>query len=862
MNLSAPMNPDFLKLMTHLYRGGKFGYYWAASEAKREDKPHLSKEQATTWFDANKPGALPRDKGQHGERHLYFGVHPVTVVPPTNSAGKPRKPYQVRSQKAYIAAINCLFGEYDAKDYEGGKEAILGHIDSLKFAPSILIDSVGGFHAYWLLRETFHIRDDVARVRADNLQKLWVPFVGSDKEAKDMTRVLRIPGTHNYKKAYAPSFPLVKFVDADFGLLYDLDELQAALPAIEKRTPRDDRKYEDRPTRDVMMDVIAYLDMLSPWRCEDYAAEDGAWLGVGMAICSALGDAGFRLWEEWSRGSSKYKSGECEDKWKTFDPNGALTIGSLAYWAKQDNYSAYEDYKASFRKPKARAEKKESTQTGGYLVAPRLETPELEPPPSPPMEHYEQPQQPSARTVDARALPYKIRSEEIVLGTLIDNEEAFAEVEKLLAPEDFYQSKHQWIYEAMVCLRARNCGLDIVTLADELAEMLRNIGEDDLAELKYSASPKNLKHHARIVKNLATARQLVNAAERIAQLGRQAMRGDIDSALVEAEAILMDVTQEKRTGSGPRPLAELLAASEARLVEMHRTGKSVGIPMVPESLNELVGGWQPGKLYIPAGYPGDGKTSWMLANFQEAANRGEDVLIFPLEMTCDELIQKMIGTEGHIDSHILQSGPLDTETLQRAQRAIAAMAKKTRLWIDDSSGLTWVDIVNRTKQIDMALRRVGRSLKMVGIDYVQRMRHVHRKGSSDAAAISETMTELKNMAKDMRIPVIANSQFNRDGARAKRRPVLQDLRGSGGLEQEADVVIFVYYSDSDGSPDEPDLIVEKNRMGRTGVRRAYFNRAYNTWEEVGLLAQKVERGYRNGNGNGHYRKEDYKDIPI
>lgn len=851
MSLANPLSEDFIKLMSHLYRGGKYGYYWLASEAKSDKPPHQSLEQKTYWFQASKPAYLPGDTGAHGSCHLYFGIHPTAEIPPTNSAGKPRKPHQVRSQKRYIAATNCLFGEYDAKDFEGGKEEILGHINGLKFAPSVLIDSVGGYHAYWLLKDTFHIRNDADRARADALQKAWVPYVGSDKEAKDITRVLRIPGTRNYKAAYAPSFPIARIIESDFGLLYALDELEVALPEpIKEREPRKPAKKDDRPVRDVMIDVTTYIGMLAHWRCEDYCAEDGAWLGVGMAISSALGNDGFRLWEEWSQGSSKYKSGECEYKWKTFKPDGAITLGSLAYWAKQDSPAAYEEYRESFRRPREKARAKprelEAEPTGQNTNMPP-------PPPAPPMEKGRMAKKEAATKTVAKPLPYKIQSEEIVLGTLIDNEEAFSQMRELLTPEDFYQGKHQWIYEAMICLCARGCGFDLVTLADELKAMDCPVSEDELSELQYAASLKNVAHHAKNVSELAKVRRLIGAARRIEQLGYAALKGNVESALVEAESILLGVTQEKRASAGPKPIAELLPASEARLIEMNKLGKPIGIRAVPDSLNELIGGWQPGKLYIPAGYPGDGKTSWMLANFKESADRGEDVLIFPLEMTSDELIQKMIGSEGHIDSHLLQSGPLDSETLKRAQRAIAAMAGKTRLWIDDSTGLTWIDIVTRTKQLDLALRRVGRSLKMVGVDYIQRMRHVHRKGTNDADAITETATELKNMAKDLRIPVVVNSQFSRDGAKTKRRPILQDLRGSGGLEQEADVVIFVYYSDSDGSPDNPDLIVEKNRMGRTGVRRVHFNRAHNIWQDVGRTLIQEPQGHHNG--NGHYEHE-------
>ena len=837
-SLSTPVDENFLKLETHLHRGGAFAYYWTASEAKHEKPPHQSKEQRTTWFPTNKPAYLPSATGPHGARHLYFGIHPTTDIPPTNSAGEPREPHQVRGQIKYIAAINCLFGEYDAKDFDGGKDTILAHIDSLPLLPSVVIDSVGGYHAYWLLRETFQIKNDADRARADAMQKAWVPFVGSDKAAKDLTRVLRIPGTRNCKTAYAPSFPVVKVVDADFELLYTLEELEAVLPSpVEVRQPKSAKPRRERSVRDKTADAIKCLDMLSGWRCDDYAAEDGAWLGVGMALF-ALGDIGLGLWRDWSRGSNKYVEGECEYKWKTFK-SGGIGLGSLFHWAKEDSPSRYQD--TFWPTPQV------------PQVATREQAPSA--PPEPPQWA---PVEPTRQTSATRPLPHNVKAEVALLGELLNNEDTFLDVQGTVQPEDFYQKKHQWIFEAMLALHSTGRGFDVVTVGDELAALEYHVSDDELFDLIDGHIPsKNALHHAQIVRRYGIARRLIGAAKRIEKLGYEALSSSsIEEALVEAEALLLDVTQEREASQGPRSLVDLLPASEARLQEMSKTKEPIGIPAVPPTFSRLIGGWQPGKVYVPAAYPGDGKTSFMLANAKNAADLGFDALVFTLEMTSDELIQKMIGSEGRIDSQILQSGPVDDATFKGAQQAIRRMAKKTHLWIDDSSALTWLDIRARALRIDAALRRIGRRLKLIVVDYVQYMRHVYRKGSNDAAAITETMKGLKSIAKDLGVPLIVASQLNRDGAKEgkqPRKPRNQDCRDSSGIESEADSVIFVYYENKESAPENPDLILSKNRGGRTGVRTVHFNKAHNIWQDVGY--EQEPQGYRNGNGNGRHSDE-------
>jgi P4 family phage/plasmid primase-like protien len=210
----------FVAFLKHLHRAGKFGYWWV-NPGKRSD-----------WWIVGNPSTIPSEK-----LNVYFGVHPTTVIPPKNSKGDPVGPEGARSQIAYIAAINCLFAEFDAKDFGNSKPAALACIKNLAKQPSVTIDSGGGYHCYWLLRESFILSTDADRERADKAQKGWVALVGGDDGSKDLARILRVPGTRNYKSDYAPHFPMVHIVQSDLTLQYDLCDLEALIQVHNQNDP-------------------------------------------------------------------------------------------------------------------------------------------------------------------------------------------------------------------------------------------------------------------------------------------------------------------------------------------------------------------------------------------------------------------------------------------------------------------------------------------------------------------------------------------------------------------------------------------------------------------------------------------------
>jgi len=239
------------QLLAHLHRGGTCGYWWT------------NPGKTSHWWAVGDP--LPIPQGRHD---VYFGVHPTNEIPSTNAKGKVAPPDKVRSQTAYISAINTLFGEFDAKHFGGDKAAALAYVDALRPAPSVVVDSGGGFHCYWLLAEPFALTDDAKRERARDIQARWVAFVGSDDDAKDLARVLRVPGTRNYKPAYGPDFPTVVVIRADFDRLYDLDALERLLPAKAQTAKRDNGRGD--------LKTLAHSDIVQRQKHWTHALETAA----------------------------------------------------------------------------------------------------------------------------------------------------------------------------------------------------------------------------------------------------------------------------------------------------------------------------------------------------------------------------------------------------------------------------------------------------------------------------------------------------------------------------------------------------------------------------------------------------------
>lgn len=314
-----------------LHRGGQFAHWWTPDSGKFFTSKKTGEEtqaKYSSWFPTDRRLDVPaawRDK------NVYFCVHPQTGIPQkVRQDGNPVDQKYVKAWVSHVAAINCLFGEYDVKDY-GDKESIKEHLWTLPLYPSVIIDSGGGYHCYWLLPSPVTVTDD-NRDDIRRLQYAWVKLVGSDDDAKDLARVLRVPGTLNRKEKYAPNYPVVSFVECDFERMYSLEEFERLTESIRQAMPKASAKrVGDYTFADDLLAAADSLRRLSPTRKDGY----DTWVNVGMAL-KGLGDAGLRLWDEWSQGGASYTDGCCAAKWDKFAASG-IGLGSLIAWANEDD---------------------------------------------------------------------------------------------------------------------------------------------------------------------------------------------------------------------------------------------------------------------------------------------------------------------------------------------------------------------------------------------------------------------------------------------------------------------------------------------------------------------------------------------
>jgi hypothetical protein len=320
---ATELSPAFLTLLRQLHRAGVASYWWTASEAK--DAKNQPKYKHSHWWLVDAPAVLPSDQHpRFGPLHLYFGVFPT---------GATKTPHR-RAEIPDVVALTALYAEFDCKDFPS-PEACHEHVLSLDPAASACLFSGGGYQTFWLLDEPLLLEDEATRKHAQDLLEAWVVLVGGDQQAKDLSRVLRVPGTINYKAKYGPDYPTAELVWCEPELTYPLAELEAlAAPFLaEKPRPQREARESDRTysLSDDIAQAIKNLDRLSRSRADDY----NDWLAVGMAL-TPLAATGLQLWDDWSSKSEKYVQGECDAKWKTFslDPHGLAKLGA---WANADD---------------------------------------------------------------------------------------------------------------------------------------------------------------------------------------------------------------------------------------------------------------------------------------------------------------------------------------------------------------------------------------------------------------------------------------------------------------------------------------------------------------------------------------------
>lgn len=428
-----------------------------------------------------------------------------------------------------------------------------------------------------------------------------------------------------------------------------------------------------------------------------------------------------------------------------------------------------------------------------------------------------------------RVPPQNIEAEQAVLGAILLEKEALTTASEILVPEDFYRQAHQQLFRVMLQLADNNEPVDLVTLAAQLTDqgLLEDIGGvtylTDLANAVPTAA--NVEYYAHIVEEKALLRKLIQTATHIASTG-YAGADDVAHVIAEAEKRILAIS-EKRTRDSFIPIKDVLLETFERIEFLHANqGKISGIPSGYPDLDRMTSGFQKSDLIIVAARPSVGKTAFALNIAQNVAARsGEPVAIFSLEMSAAQLAQRMLCAESNIDSHKFRTGMMADDDWEKLTMAISTLSEAP-IYIDDSAGTTVYDIRSKCRRL-----KAERGIGIVLVDYLQLI-NSHRPRENRQQEISEISRSLKNLARELDCPVIALSQLSRSvEQRQDKRPLLSDLRESGSLEQDADIVAFLYREDYyDPDTDKQniiEIIVGKQRNGPTGKVELVFLKNYN-----------------------------------
>ena len=444
------------------------------------------------------------------------------------------------------------------------------------------------------------------------------------------------------------------------------------------------------------------------------------------------------------------------------------------------------------------------------------------------------------RKINIRIPPQNIESEKALLGSIMLRPEALPEIMDILRPEAFYTDKHKTIFEAMMHLYERREPIDILTLSSKLKESVdidRIGGMSYLSEILNAVpSSSNAEHYAEIIQKKHTMRRLIEAADHIANLGYDEANG-LEEVLDKAEKRIYDVTSKNLSGKYVE-MKDVLGEAMDRLDRLHKTkGELRGVPTGFKDLDNKLSGFQNSDLIILAARPSVGKTSLALDIARNAAIRHNiPTAIFSLEMSTQQLVDRMLSAESRVDAWKLRTGKLSLDSEFEQIRASLDPLSKAPLFIDDQAA-------NNILKIRSVVRRLKheKNLGLVVIDYLQLMTPVQSKNNDNIVQqITEISRSLKQLAKEFNIPVLALSQLSRAVEQRGGKPRLSDLRDSGSIEQDADVVMFIHRETNDdggGKKQETEILIEKHRNGPTGMVKLMFDGDKSTFLSVDNSAQ-------------------------
>ena len=424
--------------------------------------------------------------------------------------------------------------------------------------------------------------------------------------------------------------------------------------------------------------------------------------------------------------------------------------------------------------------------------------------------------------------PQSIEAERSVLGGLMLDDQSWFDLVELIKPSDFYRTQHQIIFEAMMVIENKDQPLDAVTLSEELQNQgqLEKVGGvgylADIADSTPGAT--NVLAWARIVRERSILRQLIGAANNIADAAFNPDGRESDLLLELAEQSVFQISENRFNDGGPEKIGPALLQSAVEKVQFlfANKGSITGVPSGFKDLDKKTTGFQDSDLVIVAGRPSMGKSALAINFVEHAIMSDRSALVFSLEMPSEQIVMRLLSSLGRIDQNRLRTGELLDEDWTRFTGAVSQLRDK-KLYIDDTAALTPADLRSRARRVD----RESGGLDLIVVDYLQLMRTTNN-GENRAVEISEISRALKALAKEMDCPVIALSQLNRQlESRPDKRPMMSDLRESGAIEQDADVILFIYrdevYDESSLDQGIAELIIGKQRNGPIGkVRVSYI----------------------------------------
>lgn len=434
--------------------------------------------------------------------------------------------------------------------------------------------------------------------------------------------------------------------------------------------------------------------------------------------------------------------------------------------------------------------------------------------------------------------PHSAEAEQAIIGGLMLDNQVWDKVSLKLCEADFYRTEHRLLYRAITELAKKNQPFDVVTLLDSLKSnnALDDAGgETYLFELANNTpSVANVSAYADIVREKSVQRQLISVAGEIADSAYNAGGREVSELLDFAETKVFAIAEQTGGDDGPENIKSILVKAVERIDALYHNGEALtGLPTGLSDLDEMTSGLQSSDLVIVAGRPSMGKTTLVMNMAEHAAIKAtKPVLVFSMEMPADSLAMRMMSSLGRIDQHRLRTGKLSDDDWPRVTSAVH-MLSEAPLFIDDTPALSPAEMRARARRLAKEHGQLG----LIVVDYLQLMKVPGFKADNRTAEISEISRSLKSLAKELEVPVVALSQLNRSlEQRHDKRPVMSDLRESGAIEQDADVICFIYRDEvyNEDSPDKgvAEIIIAKQRNGPIGKVRVAFLGKYTRFEDL------------------------------